>query len=73
MTRAKGKKIWVSVRIQRGFVTDIRAFEEKELAFRQERSWRHKMNPDYDETGVRRVSICTARPSALSRAKATVL
>jgi hypothetical protein len=63
MNNRPGKRVWVAVRIQRGFVSDIRAFEEKEFAFRQERRWRRGMNPDYDETGIARVKIITAKAS----------
>lgn len=64
MSKAAGRRIWVAVRIQRGFVSDIRAFEDKEFALRLERSWRCEMNPDYDETGVANVKIIGSRASA---------
>ncbi len=64
MNKARARRIWIAVRIQRGFVSDIRAFEEKECALRQERSWRRGMNPDYDETGVAKVKIAGARAAA---------
>jgi len=67
MTKARHQKIWVAVHVQRGFVSDIRAFREKEPARRQERSWRRQMNPDYDETGIAEVCVRTARTSARSR------
>lgn len=49
--------IWVAVRVQRGFVSDIRAFRHEESARRCERSWRGRMNPDYDEIGVSAVHV----------------
>ncbi len=68
MNRANGQKIWVAVRVERGFVSDIRAFREKESALRQERSWRRRMNPDYDETGLAEVRVRIAKtPGRLRR------
>ena len=69
MTKARGQRIWVAIRVQRGFISDIRAFREKGLAFREERSWRRLMNPDYDETGVAEVYINTARMPSRSRGR----
>lgn len=63
MNNRPEKKVWVAVRIQRGFVSDIRAFEEREFALRQERRWRRVMNPDYDETGIGKVKIVSAKTS----------
>ena len=60
MLKARDQKIWVVVRVQRGFVSDIRAFRERELARRQERLWRRRMNRDYDETGISEVIVNTA-------------
>ena len=58
------KDIWVAVHVERGFVSEIRAYPEKEAAKRQERAWRQKMNRDYDETalaGVRLEKTSSAR------------
>ena len=69
MPRAKGQRIWVAVRVWRGFISDVRAFREREFAVRQERSWRRGMNPDYDETAVSEVGIDAARmPARIQRA-----
>lgn len=67
MSKTRGQRIWVAVRIERGFVSDVKAFQERELAVRQERSWRLRMNPDYDETGVAQVGISTAGSPAPPR------
>jgi len=57
MSNTMNQRIWVAVRVQRGFVTDIRAYRDEESARRCERSWRRRMNPDYDETGVSAVRV----------------
>jgi len=49
--------IWVTVRVQRGFVSDINAFSDERSARRQEASWRRQMNPDYDETAISYVHV----------------
>lgn len=67
MIKAKGQRVWVAVRVERGFVSDIRVFREKESAFRQERYWRRRMNPDYDETGVAGVIVSGAKTHERSR------
>jgi hypothetical protein len=65
MSNEIDQKMWVAVRIQRGFVTDVRAYRDRAAARRTERSWRQRMNPDYDETGLSAVTVnprrCTAR------------
>ena len=45
-------KIWVAVRIERGFPVEAKGYERIELAEQQERLWREEINLDYDETGV---------------------
>ncbi len=57
MSNRNNQRIWVTVRVQRGFVTDIRAYSDEQSARRCERSWRRGMNPDYDETGVSAVRV----------------
>lgn len=57
MSNMLNQRIWVAVRVQRGFVSDIRAYRDEESARRCERSWRRRMNPDYDETGVSAVRV----------------
>jgi hypothetical protein len=54
-------RIWVAVRVQRGFVTDIRAYRDPAPARRTERRWRQMMNPDYDETGLACVAVDAGR------------
>ena len=52
MKKTTRNKIWVAVRVERGFPVEVKAFSKKTNAERQELSWRKTMNPDYDETGV---------------------
>jgi hypothetical protein len=62
MTRkSKGKRIWVAVRVQRGFVSEIRAYVNERPARQQESSWRRQMNPDYDESAVSNVRLTVQR------------
>jgi len=49
MRKKSGRIIWVAVRVQRGFVSDVRAYQTEKSARRLEKSWRRRMNPDYDE------------------------
>jgi len=67
MRNASNQKIWVAVRVWRGFVYDIRAYQDEESARWQERSWRRRMNPDYDETGVSEVLVTAQRMPASQR------
>lgn len=46
------KRLWVAVKVERGFVGEARIFESIDAARRVERRWRAKCNPDYDETAV---------------------
>ncbi|MGI5869222.1 MAG: hypothetical protein ACOX9C_07255 [Kiritimatiellia bacterium] len=57
MDKDKDHKIWVAVRIQRGFVTEIKAFRDPSVARRTVRGWRRRMNPDHDETGLSAVIV----------------
>jgi hypothetical protein len=59
--------IWVAVRVQRGFVTEICAFDDEKAARRRESSWRRCMNPDYDETEVSHVHVKTSTPRGTSK------
>ena len=52
MKKTTRNKIWVAVRVERGFPVEVKAFSKKTNAERQELAWRKTMNPDYDETGV---------------------
>jgi hypothetical protein len=57
MEKTNDKGMWVAVRVQRGFISDILAFRDKRSACQKEASWRRIMNPDYDETAVSYVHI----------------
>jgi len=57
MSKRKDKTLWVAVRVQRGFVSDVRAYDSERSARRMERSWRRQMNLDYDETSVSNVHL----------------
>lgn len=61
MSNTVNQRIWVIVRVQRGFITDIRAYREEKSARRCERLWRRRINPDYDEI---RVSAVRVKPEA---------
>jgi hypothetical protein len=52
MRDSTGERIWVAVRVERGFVSEIEAYRDEASARRREQSWRRQMNPDYDETGL---------------------
>jgi hypothetical protein len=49
--------IWIAVRSQRGFPTDVALFETEHAAQVRERRWRKVANPDYDESAVFRRKI----------------
>lgn len=51
------QKIWVAVLVERGFVSEIEAYRDEAPARRREQSWRRRMNPDYDETGLSAVVV----------------
>jgi hypothetical protein len=57
MRNTKDKMIWVAVRVQRGFISDIRAYVNERRARQQESSWRQQANPDYDETAVSNIRL----------------
>lgn len=52
MKQQTKRRIWVAVRVERGFPAEAKGFSRRSHAERQERVWRRRMNPDYDETGV---------------------
>lgn len=52
MSSIMNQRIWVAVRVQRGFISDVCAYCDEKSAGRCERSWRHRMNADYDEIVV---------------------
>ncbi len=57
MRNARDNRIWVAVRVQRGFVSDVRAYGDEKYARQQENLWRRRMNLDYDETCVSSVRL----------------
>jgi hypothetical protein len=57
MSKTMYQWIWVAVRVQGGFITEVRAYRNEDSARRCERSWRRKMNPEYDETAVSAVRL----------------
>ncbi len=50
--RKAAKKVWVAIRVERGFITEARVFRSLTPAERIEQKWRAKANPDYDESAV---------------------
>jgi len=66
MSETMNQRVWVAVRVQRGFISDIRAYCEEAPARRRERSWRREMNRDYDETAVSAVRVNTGPRKARS-------
>ena len=54
---SKENKIWVAVKVERGFISTVKAYKSKSLALNKEKSWRNKINPDYDETAIKQVKI----------------
>jgi hypothetical protein len=62
MPKPTYETIWVAVRVQRGFVAEVRAYEKELSARRKERVWRKQMNPDYDEASVSKVCVIPQHP-----------
>ncbi|MDY6864233.1 MAG: hypothetical protein SV062_14765 [Thermodesulfobacteriota bacterium] len=52
MTYRKRMKVWVAVRVERGFPAEVKGYLQKTSAEKQERLWRRKINLDYDDTDV---------------------
>jgi hypothetical protein len=46
------KPIWVAVKVERGFIVEVRGFLKESDAEKLKRKWRRTMNPDYDEAEV---------------------
>jgi len=57
MIKEEEQQLWIAVRVERGFVVEVKAYRSYAPARRRELSWRRRMNPDYDETGVLPVTI----------------
>jgi hypothetical protein len=51
------RRVWVAVRVDRGLPADVRAFQRRAGAVRSEQVWRARMNLDYEDTGVFRVTV----------------
>jgi hypothetical protein len=66
MTVTNENNLWIAVRIQRGFVTQVKAYIDEGPARRQEKRWRRIMNPDYDETAVSRVRIIKSKKAKIT-------
>jgi hypothetical protein len=50
--KSNRKQIWVAVKVERGFISDAKAYESFDSAKQAERRWRSSLNPDYDESTV---------------------
>jgi hypothetical protein len=57
MTIGNRHKIWVAIRIERGFPVEVKGYRRRKFAEKQEQAWRKCINLDYDETGVLEMSI----------------
>lgn len=57
MAKVKNQKIWVTIRVARGFPVEAKGYRKKVSAEKQELLWRKNINMDYDETGVLEVCI----------------
>jgi hypothetical protein len=51
------RRVWVAVRVDRGLPAEVRIFQNRAKAVRSEQVWRMKMNLDYEDTGVFRVTV----------------
>jgi hypothetical protein len=58
---SNSKRLWVAVKVERGFVGEARIFESFDAAKRTERKWRANLNPDYDEAAVVEGHIARSR------------
>jgi hypothetical protein len=47
-----GKKLWVAIRVERGFICKAKIYESLAPARRAVRRWKSRLNPDYDEASV---------------------
>jgi hypothetical protein len=59
MDQEAKSQVWVAVRVERGFPVEVQGFWERDSAIRKEKSWRNKINLDYDETEVLPLAIPT--------------
>jgi hypothetical protein len=51
------RRVWVAVGVDRGLPADVRIYQTRAKAVRKEQVWRMKMNLDYEDTGVFRVTV----------------
>jgi hypothetical protein len=45
-------KLWVAVKVKRGFICQAKVYESFDVAQRTLHKWRLRLNPDYDEAAV---------------------
>ena len=57
MKQKKRQKVWIAVKVERGFPVEVKAYRSNASAIRRELLWRKIMNFDYDDTGVFAVLI----------------
>lgn len=57
MTVANKQKIWAAIKIERGFPIEVKGYQNRKSAEKQEQVWRKHINLDYDETGVLEMSV----------------
>lgn len=46
------RKVWVAVKVVRGYISDAKLFTSSASAYKTVRRWRKCLNPDYDEADV---------------------
>lgn len=51
------QKIWVAVRVWRGFPVEAKGYRNRESAEKQAQIWRKDINLDYDDTGVLEIKM----------------
>lgn len=62
MSKEENHKIWVAVRVWRGFPAEVKGYKCRALAEKQEALWRKEINPDYDEAGVLELEMVDVGP-----------
>ena len=53
----KKRPIWIAVKVDRGLPAEVKAYKTKDSATRRERSWRNRMNLDYEDSRIFRVDV----------------
>jgi hypothetical protein len=61
--KSNHKQVWVAIKVERGYISDARAYETFKSAKQTERRWRSRINPDYDETAVLKSKLIACRTS----------